>query len=1091
MIFDPNVPVGWTFDGDIDAAKVVAPRARKIIMECVQQLNREYPWIRRDLKGPGWSIQVNAGFGAIRVRVYAEPKPKAKEPDGDPHAEGRINWQARGFVLTPATAANASWGFDTSEESKGDPVTGGFFGWVLLSQYDANYPDDIFRRKLGLDKIDPPPPTETQYRTLLRMNRVINPVDLEEYDRRDDGTKPELTDETPPKKNLYRPGIQYAGKFTAQYGKDFTELTADFTPQKKVWAAHWPTPVTPNKFTQGCLEKSNAYRLDAGKPPVFPPLKGWSDDLAALAVKGMVASRGFGHNMVPAPGLTEPFKGARKGFQWANDRVRATGSNAGGENTLVYYTGVKSTLAGGILAATGWRYSPPHYANMIDDLWSGGDPDDKTYRLIPLADPEAITELVHEKTNRNDRGIMSANTVEAELSSKYREEGPPYEGVINMETLGKQYASQVFTMPEPAPVFVSQGLMRPISYPYRANRIWAECAGAGPVPAHHALGYSGGENSSVKVIIHGHEHTVMNADSGYVAGNHHLVLAAGYRTDENTGEMFIRAVVYVEGAAGFVVNPAPAPGQNQYAWGAPTDGSLHFKVDSTKTMKVVVTETPLVFGHPLAEGRPAKYLARSKLIKTLDLPPNTQTIYGAAVAKDGTKEAVLFSCITTKDYAVSGSIPDIDAGKLGAEPITFAERPNKLKYPCMEYGEVVLVYEGLGAGSFIEKSRHSVTVDFEYTFTTGSDGSPSTVDVYDASTKCAGTTPLGVLYDADGYLRFALQEVSAESVAVRDERPAGTVSEGLSKGSKQELRTTIVFPNGDRMDTLSEDLNNELGPDAVPADGGVPGYSMRRMLMFCDWYKPEDTVFMSAFADKDGMRLAIGCGVRNERALKRLDTLPFGTNPGWTPAHDPTPVWMSYSQGDTEVGASANAAAFTSEYREDYADGFAPGGTTSCYTVVPGYSVAAEGRPSDDFSAQGLAALCGFSVFAPTTCKQARYYASAERAFNHFSYLFPAYHTSPAQVGTVFYVVAGGASLDVAVLMGGTDIAGVDESVGDRRNSFATIALDGDAIVEGLWMHSMRPGKYDGPGYFRSSTIDIESALGVDAKFTLPFGVIE
>lgn len=1107
MILNPNLPVAWEFVGDVAAGKVVASRARAIIMECVQALDRGQPWVGRTVDGPGWSIRVVTGFGAIRVTVWAGTAyyfslPPASESFG----EARINWQARGFVLCPATASNAAYGLDLStlpndttgepedrskdeddEDDPPKPIAGGVLGWVLVSKYLPNYPEDVFRRMLKLDEPpkDPPPnwkppPTESKYRTLVRHNRLFHQRDLEEFDRREDGTVATKGDTNPPAvRNVYCPGIRMGDEFFRQY-KTYTELEPDFkhieneTPKGATSApfkAHWPAPIPTRMFYRGLLYKSNAYRADVGEKPVLPPLNGWSDSLAYIPATECAKGRVLAHNLAPAKDLEPPYPGARLGFQWTLERMSAAGAWAG-ENVLVHFSGLSDSYYGGIKAADSWKESPPHYANMIDSDWSGDpDPNDPEYRILPPSGPELpeyTAAAGHMKTSRPNRAVMTGTYVESKkLGRLYRETGPPYVGAVSKvseEDAGaKQYAAQVFDLP--APEVSPQGLLRPISYPYEVNRIYSPQLGAGPFSA-----YTTNAFPMAAVVIHGRRHIVAHEE--LVEDGVHVVLAAAYRTDDE-GETFIRSVIYTAERVQWAVNPAPFPNQTQYVFGyqTPVDAHLgnvrgmHLKYELGRTCKIIVTETPLGLSYADTEDdisdRPAKYTPRRRLVKTYHLPESALMIYGAAVAKDGSKEAILFSCMGSMASTEGAALPPT----LTAD-ILDTRAPGLKAGQC---GEIVYTFEAVGDGGFVRRHMHYVTVE--------SERAPiSAQDAYDQYTRasCVGAVPVGVSYSADDDLQFAMQHI--DSSGEYEMAPSGA-------SSSIRHATKIVFPSGEELPTVTEEFTY-IGEDPDVIDEPFyEGQTKQLMLLWADWYRPENTAYMEVVATEAGITSRIMCGIADPKVLKEAGLEPHLSTSGWR-------TWM---RNQITVAGDALCPAAYSLF------GFDVNGPVENATM--GFSDGTILGIGDSVSDTTLARVSTLSMFGPGPTPGE--YAYGIRTSNMWGHIIPGRYSHPAQVGTTFYAAAGLPSVTV----GNTGSIGRSpkEDAPQRRNVFAVAALDGDVIVEGLWMHIMAGTKYteyaytspkgptdpQAPGYFRASTFDIESVLGVDAKFTLPFGVIE
>jgi hypothetical protein len=1103
MILDPKIPVGWNLSGDLEVAREIAPLARKTIMECFGALNREYPSIKQTIHLDRGTIVVNAGFGHVRVDVHAWPKPEVLDPPKfpDPNGLGRVNWQARGFVLFPATADNTPYGY---VENEPPGRLDGAFGWVLISKYAPNYPDDVFRKKLGLDKTpygSAPLPTETKYRVLIRHNRLFHQRDLEEYNRRADGSIPTKDDVDPPAVvNDYRPGIKKWGTFYPQY-KTFTELEDEFKPKLQTtavggqaedkWSAHWPTPITPRPFLSGVLYKSNAYRADAGQPPVLPPLKGWSDDLAYLAVKGCTSAFALGHNLPPEPTLSPAFPGSRLGFQWAYDRMTAAGAYAG-ENVLNHSAGLSDTRQGGIAAADSWRQSPPHYSNMVSPDWGGDFEFNATYRILPsiesaAAVPEIDAAVGHYESAPNDRGVMTGAFSKG-APYLYREQGPPYAGTINelppSQPGGKQWASQVFCLPSPS--ISPQGLNRPISYPYEVNRIWSPQLGCGPFPIYTNVAFS-----IATVVIHGKQHIVASTESGLIEAGTHVVMAAGYYTDSK-GETFIRSVIFTTEMNDLVENPTPfaqdgnpniwRSGQEYHDTTTPEGAyypsmnyEAYFKWEKNRVRKVIVTDTPIGVSYTDVDGdtsnngnapgaaRPPKYEGRIKLVATHLLPDSGMTMYGAAVSKDGKKCALL--------YSYCGRASNVGAGPSSVDDRLFAryfgtDSPQFFH----EYGEIVLAFESVDGGAFVQVREVMPTLTYS-----GVTGNPSTPGATGwQETSCDTTVPIGVAYSSMGVLQYAEQTIVGVTRAL-----VARLS-GYSN-----YKTSIRFPAGEVLNVVDEEFQEIEGSDDLSSDR-YDGYSQQRMLMFCDWYKAEDTVFMESLSTKNGLIASIKHRATEISALKTLEPLPFESS------NHTYPNFMTYwSHG--AVGNGLSPAGY-----ENY--GYELRGRTR----FNGFDHYAPGTTAYDapFSRTLPLKATNLSRFAPGGAGGGAVVRGI-RQFNMFGNLEPGHATFISQPGVTFYAAVGGGSIQYTEnqLLGTTALPFAEA----RRNAIGVVALDGEAIVEGVWPYvgvGSHPNEWAAsspwpptssvsPGYFRCSSLDIESILGGSVKYTLPFGVIE
>jgi hypothetical protein len=126
------------------------------------------------------------------------------------------------------------------------------------------------------------------------------------------------------------------------------------------WFVHWPEELLYDTDAgEAIFKETNRYRFILNRDPLHREIRGHAS-LARMIVSEVQRAEVMFHNDEVM---------FRKGYGTVENRFYAAGVNdAGGGENLVHGDYSLDT-EGGIAAALGWRNSPPHYANMIDDLW--------------------------------------------------------------------------------------------------------------------------------------------------------------------------------------------------------------------------------------------------------------------------------------------------------------------------------------------------------------------------------------------------------------------------------------------------------------------------------------------------------------------------------------------------------------------------------------------------------------------------------------------------------------------------------------------------------------------------------------------------
>lgn len=1049
MSFHPEVPVSWYYSGDVAAGKRAMAQAQQMLLHAQQQLRNGLLFVRNAAPTalvPGGEITITGGMGSILVSVYAPPTAGAVEGGRDPVGFATLNWQARGFFLTPASVSGGVLGARGDQAPVRDPES----GWVFISKYGANYPDTLFRRKLG---VPPDKPTENSKRSLLRFNRLTNAYDLEEFVRRPDGSVE--SDAAKREKNPYRPGVTTKGVFYPQY-KTITELMPGFTPEANpggAWAAYWPTPRSEAKFEKGLLALVNEARVGAETDPVIPPLLGWTSDVGRLTAAEMAAAETAGHNLPRAAGAP----GARRGSTWSATRHLRGGYVESAENVLVGAVGGPD----GAAEAFGiWKKSPPHWANIRDPKHTK---DLEFTRLWTTDFPAACGEGTAFKNTMLYRERSAAVCGRAGPATiKFHESGPPYMGSIHAVPKYSAFAAaQSFGKTRDA---FMQPLIRPVSYPYPINRIYGVSVLPYPMTVDPGVPYL---TDGLLIQVHGRMHTIVpTAGHPYRKslpdGTCANVLAAAYHTDTK-GNTYIRAAVHL--FASDFIDAGPDTG-SVYSPGMGYRHQLRRLVYSVN--RVDILDMP--FDHARGMERESSEWGFSgepefRVVDTLQIPQGVNVVYSAAMSPDGSKFALCYSWMDSPQNRNSAGPTEYGADIFGSGKY----RDGVLQpgwRQCSSFGEVVGHYTWAERGGFIWSHNESLLLtaaprEFAYTDVYGV-GRVETV--YDFSG--AADIHLGLRYTQLGELVRIPYTFSASEVA----------------GGARALDVSVKWPETDR-----------ALPLVSMRSGGHRMHLMHRSPIYIDHYAPEHTTYTTIEVDYLGVSSQVdrtaadvgvwlGCGVSKQTVLKRLDGYKIAEY--WGTGADRYD-WKKARIYGVLSGGGEGTWVGTPQYNHSYLT--RP--TLGTYVTAPGQSVLSRlsVMTSGNFAWPGVSLNCSF----PSHTVNINGYVSSD-------------YDGGARCAVPFYAPR----LDEVV------DSTVDYDVADasfRRNHFNVVALDGEVIVEGLWAYPIAPSVYlyaehvrdngeppyvpaadpTAPGYFRASTLDIDGIIGVKVKYAAPFGVIE
>lgn len=1051
MSFHPEVPVSWYYSGDVAAGKRAVAQAQQMLLHAQQQLRNGLLFVRNAAPTalvPGGEITITGGMGSIVVEVYAPPTVDTKEELKDPAGAAVLNWQARGFFLSPALADGTVLGSRAGRAPVRDPES----GWVFISRYSVNYPDTLFRQKLGVpaDK-----PTENTKRSLLRLNRLTNAYDLEEFIRRSDGSVE--TDKTKQEKNPYRPGVAVKGLFFPQY-KTITELMPDFAPkadENSKWGAYWPMPRPEVGFEKQLLELVNKARVEAETDPVISPLLGWSSDVGRLTAAEMARAETAGHNFPRRQGA----KGARPGGIWSHTRQLRAGYTQAGENTLI---GAVGGASGATEAFGVWKKSPPHWSNILDPAHT----DDDVYtRLWADSFPAACREgtAFLNSTAFRERSTMASGRA-GPTAIKFRESGPPYAGTLYQVPVYSGFAAaQTFGKRQDA---FMQPLMHPVSYPYPVNRIYGVSVLPYPMTPDPGVPYL---LDGALIQIHGRTHTIVPA------GGHPYrkslpddtcanVLAAAYYTDAK-GSTHIRAAIHL--FASDLVDAGPDTGSTYL----PSSGGHRHQLRRLvhRINRIDIVDMP--FDHARGMEHESSEWGHSgepefRVVDTHQMPQGVNVVYSAAMSPDGSQFAFCYSWMDSPanrdNPAPTAYGPDI----FGSGKFRDDGSPQPGWRQCSAFGEVVGHYTWSVRDGFVKSHNESLLIT----------SSPREI----AYTDNYGIDRVGTFHDLAGGATIHLGlRYSAQGELIRIPY---TFSMSDAYGSPETLDISVEWPGEGRLQLVSM------------YSKGLVSRLLHRSPIYIDHYKPEHTTYttieidhtMAAanLADKavSDVGVWLGCGVRKQTVLKRLDGYKIAKH---------------WSKGAGRY-----------DWRKLRIEWGIADGEDSAQVGTPQYTHFELGPPilGDYVSARGVPALSRLSVM--TSGNLAWPGVSVNCSFPTQPVNINGYMSSDYDGGARCAVPFYAPHLDEKV------DATVDYDVADasfRRNHFNVVALDGEVIVEGLWAYPIAPSVYlyaehvrdngeppyvpaadpTAPGYFRASTLDIDGIIGVKVKYAAPFGVIE
>jgi len=126
------------------------------------------------------------------------------------------------------------------------------------------------------------------------------------------------------------------------------------------WFVHWPEELLYDTDAgEAIFKETNQYRFILNREPLHREIRGHAS-LARMIVSEVQRAEVMFHNDEVR---------FRKGYGTVENRFYAAGVNDAGGGENIIHGDYSLDTEGGIAAALGWRNSPPHYANMIDDLW--------------------------------------------------------------------------------------------------------------------------------------------------------------------------------------------------------------------------------------------------------------------------------------------------------------------------------------------------------------------------------------------------------------------------------------------------------------------------------------------------------------------------------------------------------------------------------------------------------------------------------------------------------------------------------------------------------------------------------------------------
>lgn len=1063
----PKDPVAWHFSGDEVVGKTLTAQAQQMLQHVQQQLKAGQLYARSTAtskSAPGSELAVTGGFGGILVEVYAPITKKTPEALKDPGGIGALAWQARGFFITPATSDNVSLG---RKVPSGPTIRNPPNGWGFITKYEFNTPESVFRRELRLpnDK----PIEKTGRRSLLRYNRLLNSYDLEEFFRRDDGTLE--TDKTKQVKNVYRPGV-YVGKvFLPQY-KSYGEVEDRFQPRiTSKWSSYWPIARQPAGTEAKLLKLFNDARKEKGLAAFSMPYYAFTDDVAKITAFESVYSMTGGHNFTRYYGA----KGAHHGNVWMSTRHERGG----------VVTASEITERGTIKAEEAfklWKSSPDHWAAITSPEHS------KPHKPFRFYIPEVCQALpagtLHleatvPRTTTASMGAYPGGTMKHMETLDYN--GTLYK--VDLRTPGAAATSFVDTY-----LHDYSSMMRPVSYPYKNNRIYGVSTLPFTMlyaPKHPKL------TDTAFVRIHGREHRLLPAPQhpytkALPAHTVMNVLAAAYYTDTK-GRTFIRAMVHL----------AAYGTDNIGTIGDQFERNTHSRQIDVNRLDIIETPFDMTVQEKVSPAWGLSAEPEFKVLETMNLPRGLQTIYSAAMSQNGKKAAISFSTMekhsTTMLPAAYGEYPaDIFRRRLREEPL-------QLMYPCAEFGEVVRVYEWADEGVLTWLADEFVVL---------------------------------TAIDGGGVPGYPDQEVR------RAWTGAGDISFGLrySDGNVLErIKTTHTFTR----------LQDVYGPTDMAVHVTVDGKKIdlytstddgdgsfevgQKTLLYVDWYKPEHTVYIwhkivGAAADvgpwthvylPTPVEIGMYRGLATPYLLKKLEGYETGQSSAVIPTG--TGDWSADGQPWKYLGVN----------RIRFSSNAVPAPLS--YDAWTGSLTRTQGGRQNLLQNSGHVVPVGTQILASLSI------ATFGGIPPVHEYALPGFDGTRTQIngfynndftrGACIPVLFWSPFLDSHLNFYEAEWNFVDEYLVGREaraNLFNVAVLDGDVIVEGLWawpvmqspyiLHEIprfrngaaftnevvmvapaRIKPYDdkAPMYFRASTIDVNAIIGAEAKYLAPFGVIE